>query len=135
MAANTMPSWRFAVKVREGAPGFADDDEFVSRRFSSFAQCHEAYYAFNPDHRWPHLRSVYSRRFIFDGPDGEKETSITHRNVVHYTDEQRRDMGVTDQEVAAIAAAESRRSSSEQTCCRFVVISGDSSSSDECADE
>ena len=48
----------FKVNVREGAPGWADDDSYTSRPFKTFADAYEALVIFNPHRLWRHLRRV-----------------------------------------------------------------------------
>ena len=48
----------FKVDVREGAPGWADDDSYTSNGFKTFADVYEALVHFRPSRHWSHLRYV-----------------------------------------------------------------------------
>ena len=51
--------YHFSVSVREGEPGFADDDIYTSRGYKSFADAYHSLCDFNPVHRWENLRHVH----------------------------------------------------------------------------
>ena len=49
--------WQFIITVREGKPGFADNDEYESEWYDNFEDCYVHYLRFNPEKYWPYLRS------------------------------------------------------------------------------
>ncbi len=66
----------YTVKVREGRPGFADDDEYTQGGFETFLEAIHSLLHFNPVSYWSNLRRV-QRRIIY------KKNSET---VYNYTD-------------------------------------------------
>ena len=50
--------WQFKICVREGAPGWADDEEHKSIWYQSFEECYKAYVDFDPSKWWKNLRYV-----------------------------------------------------------------------------
>ena len=54
----------FQVEVHEGAPGFADDSSYTSRRFDTFQETYRELVRFQPRRRWPHLRMI-QRMYIW----------------------------------------------------------------------
>ena len=61
--------------MREGAPGFADDEEYISNKFYSFERCYKEYVKFNPHRHWVYLRSVQNEYFIYENNE------IKHKNL------------------------------------------------------
>ena len=54
--------WQFDICVREGAPGWADDDEYTSTWYKSFEECYKAYVDFNPCNWWKKLRYIFEQK-------------------------------------------------------------------------
>ena len=61
----SVKSWYYQIEVREGAPGFADDDDYKSKMFDNFEECFISYIHFNPSEYWNDLRCVYSEKIIY----------------------------------------------------------------------
>ena len=53
-----MCRYYFKVSVREGARGFADDDEYTGGPYETFAMAYKALFYFDPERIWQHLRFV-----------------------------------------------------------------------------
>lgn len=60
----TKSKYRYIVNVREGAPGFADDDFHQSGYYDSFQSCLEKLKKFDPKKHWNHLRYVESKNIL-----------------------------------------------------------------------
>lgn len=54
----------FYIEVREGAPGFADDDWHYEGPFKTKKEAILAKKNFNPDKYWKHLRNIYASVII-----------------------------------------------------------------------
>ena len=48
----------FKVRVREGAPGWADDDSYTSYSFKTFADAYKSLVSFKPYRYWRNFRRV-----------------------------------------------------------------------------
>jgi hypothetical protein len=105
--AKTKAVWRFKVNVREGAPGHADDDEFVSQTFDTFSTCMVAYMRFDVNKYWPKLRSVSLEAINFVDEDGIDHKNTARGGMVYYKDSVK-DLGVTEEEFDLICAEFSR---------------------------
>lgn len=62
-----MNKYYFKVDVREGARGFADDDEYISKSYRSFEEVYEALFYFEPHRHWRYLRYVAGMNIWLDG--------------------------------------------------------------------
>ena len=62
-----MAKYYFKINVREGAPGWADDDEYTSKPFNTFGKAYRALFYFEPERFWNHLRFVQSMEIWLDG--------------------------------------------------------------------
>ena len=62
-----MSKYYFQVDVREGSPGWADDDEYISKPYDTFANAYKAMYHFEPRHYWRYLRFVIRIRIWLEG--------------------------------------------------------------------
>ena len=62
-----MSKYYFEVNVREGAPGWADDDEYIGGPFDTFGEAYRALFYFEPCRYWYHLRYVSSMKIWLDG--------------------------------------------------------------------
>jgi hypothetical protein len=54
------PEYRFHVHVREGAPGFSDDDSYDSPSYATFEECYKKCVLFKPEAHWTHHRYTQS---------------------------------------------------------------------------
>ena len=57
----------FKVRVREGAPGWADDDSYTSYSFKTFADTYKALVFFKPRRYWCNLRCVQRMQIWREG--------------------------------------------------------------------
>lgn len=57
--------WYFRVCVREGRPGFSDDDDFMSKKYTNFEDCYAGYLNFSPFRYWEHCRRVMKQEIIY----------------------------------------------------------------------
>ena len=48
--------YKYVVYVREGEPGFADDDDYKSYEYDDFMSCFISLCEFRPENHWPYLR-------------------------------------------------------------------------------
>jgi hypothetical protein len=75
----------FRYDVREGPPGFADNDFYQSDNYSNFEMCFRKYLKFNPRKHWNYLRNC-SEYFVYID-----ENNCIHKNrsddgVIYYSD-------------------------------------------------
>jgi hypothetical protein len=59
------PEYHFTVYVREGAPGYADDESYTSPPYSTFEECYFRCIKFSPESHWSNHRftqGVYMTR-------------------------------------------------------------------------
>ena len=61
-----MSGYYFEVTVREGQRGFADDDEYESMLYETFAEAYRALVNFKPHRFWRFLRYVSGIRIWLD---------------------------------------------------------------------
>jgi hypothetical protein len=54
------PDYHFHIHVREGAPGFADDESYESPPYATFEECYEKCIFFRPEAHWRHYRYTQS---------------------------------------------------------------------------
>jgi hypothetical protein len=57
-------SWSFEINVREGKPGFANDESYESCEYKSFEECYKNYIDFVPRKQWKYLRNVQSEYIV-----------------------------------------------------------------------
>ena len=94
--------WYYHIEVREGAPGFADDEEYKSQKFKSFEDCFESYVYFQPSNHWSNLRRVQRESLIYF--DGNKiYINLAKEGMLHY-DNSEIELGITDSEFDDIIA-------------------------------
>ena len=62
-----MNKYYFKVEVHEGDRGFADDDEYISESYRTFADAYEALFYFEPHRHWCYLRYVIGMKIWLDG--------------------------------------------------------------------
>ena len=89
-------SWFFKVCVREGRPGWSDDDEYLSIRFTSFEECFRAYLVFRPFKYWSYCRHVQREEIIFC--KGNKITVNNAKDGMVYYNMCEDDLGITENE-------------------------------------
>ncbi len=54
----TNPGYYFQVDARTGAPGYADDDSYISNRYDTFGDAYLELVRFQPEREFDHLRRV-----------------------------------------------------------------------------
>ena len=62
-----MSRYYFKVSVREGARGFADDDEYTGGPYETFAMAYKALFYFEPERIWHYLRHVSRMEIWLEG--------------------------------------------------------------------
>ena len=66
----------YTVNVRQGRPGFADDDEYTQSGFHTFMGAVQSFIHFNPESYWPYLRRV-QQRYIYKQTDKKTQFHAT----------------------------------------------------------
>ena len=54
----------YKINVREGAPGFADDETYRSSDFNDIKECYKSYLKFNPSKYYTHFKKYPRRKNI-----------------------------------------------------------------------
>lgn len=88
--------WKFIFKVRAGQPGFADDEEYESKWFTSFKECFFSYLEFNPNEYFSDLRLIQKELIIYNNSDLIIENRASS-GVIFYNDSEN-DLGITETE-------------------------------------
>ena len=93
-------SWYFTMEleVREGAPGWADDDTYQSKNFDSFEDCYRKYIQFSPAKYWRHLRSVCNEYIVYQCGDVTTKNRAIFGMVYYRANHIVQDLGITKEE-------------------------------------
>jgi hypothetical protein len=91
-------NWHFVVEVREGAPGWADDETYQSPNFDSFEECYEKYLQFSPAKYWRYLRGVYNEYIIYQSGDDTIKNRAICGKVYYRTNHIIEDLGITEEQ-------------------------------------
>ena len=90
--------WQFEICVREGAPGWADDDEYTSEWYDSFESCFMAYVNFNPYTWWNNLRYVQREVIRYKNKDMCTTNTVHGGRLCYNKNTILNDLGITERE-------------------------------------
>ena len=91
-------TWHFVIEVREGAPGWADDDTYQSRNFDSFDDCYIEYINFSPAKHWEHLRRVHNEYIVYKCGEDTTNNKAILGAIYYRTNQIVEDLGITEEQ-------------------------------------
>ena len=97
-------NWYFVVEVREGAPGWVDNDRYRSKNFDSFQDCYTEYVRFSPAKHWRRLRGVHNAYIGYQRGDVKILSKAIDGMIYYRTNHCVEDLGITEEEFDALIA-------------------------------
>ena len=94
---NNNRTWYYIIEVREGAPGFADDEKYVSNKFKSFAECYKSYSSFVPGRYWRNLRRIQNEQFIFENNGVVHKNQACNTQIYYISEKIEETLGITEE--------------------------------------
>ena len=91
-------NWYFVVNVREGAPGWADDDTYQSEKYTSFEDCYRKYIKFSPARYWTHLRHINSECIVFQCGDKINKNTACDGVICYTSGKMIEELGITEKQ-------------------------------------
>ena len=91
-------NWYFVIEVREGAPGWADDDTYQSVNFDTFDDCYKKYLQFSPAKYWKHLRCVRNEYIVYQCGDVTTKNRAICGRIYYRTSHIIEDLGITEEQ-------------------------------------